>query len=76
MLFITQRDVELVEGYGVYLSKQQLDEAVYAVRNKLIWNLIGVFFTRNVLASSSVYGKEKNPCFDKDIVSTCLSNYS
>ena len=62
MLLITQRDVELVEGYGIYLSKWQLDKAVDTAggsQTKLIRNLIGVFFTRDVLASSSVYGKGK-----------------
>ena len=65
-----------MEGYGIYLSKRQLDEAVDTAGGsptKLIRNLVGVFFTRDVLASSSVYGKGKNPALDGDIVSACLS---
>ena len=45
--------VELVEGYGVYLSKQQLDEAVDQSCNsasRLMRNLLVVFFSPSVLA--------------------------
>ena len=67
-----------MEGYGIYLSNRQLDEAVDTAGGsptKLMRHLIGVFFTRDVLASSSVYGKGKNPSLDRDIVSACLSKF-
>ena len=68
--------VELVPGYGVYLTQRQLDEALDCnSATKLIRNLTRVFFTREVLASSSVLGKCNNPALDKDIVSACIRKF-
>lgn len=65
--------VELVPAYGIMLSQRQLDEAVDSSNNcatKLLRNLIGVFFTRDVLARSSAYGGRKNIALDKDTMFT------
>ena len=51
--------VEVVNGYGVYLSKRQLNEAEDTARGsptRLIRSLMAVFFSRDELASSSAYG--------------------
>ena len=64
--------MELVAGYGVYLTQRQLDEAINcSSTTKLIRNLMRVFFSREVLASS-VLGKCSNPALDKHIVSACI----
>ena len=42
---------------------------------RLMRNLIGVFFTKEVLASSSAYGGRKNKALDQDIMGGCLSKY-
>ena len=67
--------IELVEGYGVYLSKRQLDEAVDQSNDsptKLIRNLVSVFFTPSVMASSSCGGTRKFSALNKDIVAACI----
>ena len=68
--------VELVPGYGVYLTQRQLDEALdCCTATKLIRNLTRVFFTREVLASSSALGNRHNPALDKDTVSACIRKF-
>jgi len=67
-----------VEGYGVYLTQRQLDQALDQsgnVHTKLVRNLMNVFFQPDVLASSSVYGTRKHPALDRDIVSACIHEY-
>ena len=68
--------VELVPGYGVYLSKMQLDEVEEESNNsptKLIRNLISVFFPRAQLARSSAYGTRRNVALPRDILLACIS---
>ena len=38
-------------------------------------NLIGVFSTKEVVASRSAYGRSENKGFDQDIIGGCLSKY-
>jgi len=67
-----------VDGYGVYLTQWQLDEALDQSGNvptKLVRNLMNVFFQPDVLASSSAYGTRKHPALDRDIVSACIREY-
>lgn len=70
--------VELVPGYGVQLSQRQLDEALDGSNQsptRLIRNLLSVFFSKDILASSSAYGGRKNAALDRDILGACLSKY-
>ena len=72
-LYTQPARVELVPGHGVYLTQRQLDEALDSSSpTKLIRNLTRVFFTREILASSSVLGNRGNPDLDQDIVSACI----
>ena len=55
----------------MYLSKRQLEEAIDQSNNsptKLIRNLLTVFFTPSVLASSSCGGTRKFPCLNRDVI--------
>lgn len=68
--------MELVEGYGVYLTKRQLDEAVDQSCNsatRLMRNLLVVYFTPSVLASSSCGGTRRYPALNRDIIGACFS---
>ena len=71
------KQVELVEGYGVYLTKQQYDQVLDESRGsptRMIRNLMTVYFTPTILANSSCLGKRgKNPPLNPDIVKACLS---
>ena len=76
VLDMQPQQVELVEGYGVYLTKRQLDEAVDQSCNspsRLIRNLLMVFFTPSVMASSSCLGTRKFPALNNDIIGACFS---
>lgn len=71
--------VELVDGYGVTLTKRQLDEALDSSRNmptRLIRNLLAVFFPKDILAQSSAYGSRNNQALDPDILAACLSRFT
>ena len=66
-----------MEGYGVYLTQRQLDEAVDNSGNsptKLVRNLMNVFFKPKVLAASSAFGLRKHPSLDK-IISACICKH-
>ena len=67
--------IELVPGYGVLLTKGQLDMALACgpTPTKLIRNLMSVFFTKEVLASSTACGAKGRTGLDSDIVSACIS---
>ena len=59
VLQVEPKAVELVEGYVIYLTQRQLDAAIDAAKNnptRLVRNLMGVFFTHEVLATSSAFG--------------------
>lgn len=67
--------VELVQGYGVRLSRRQLDEALdnsSGSSTKLIRNLMSVFFSKDVVAASSALGGRKNQALHQDIIGACL----
>ena len=68
--------MELVPGYGIFISPRQLDEAEGkngGKATKLIRNLMGVFFEHHVLAKCSALGSRKNPGLDQNVVSACIS---
>ena len=68
-----QSQIELVEGYGVFISKRQLDDAEDLSRNnptRLIRNLCGIFYTKETLTESSAFGGRRNKVLDRDILST------
>ena len=71
------KQVELVEGYGVYLTQKQYDEAIDqsgGSPTRMIRNLITVFFKPTTLAQSSCLGKRgRHPALNQDIVGACLS---
>ena len=62
---IEPKSIELVEGYGVVLTKRQLDCAVDCAGSsltKLMRNILSVFFSADILVQSSALGeKEENP---------------
>ena len=63
--------VELVEGYGIYVTKRALDDAVDSNRNnatRLIRNLASIFFPDDELSKSNVSGRgKKHIALDSDI---------
>ena len=68
------QEVELVHGYGVYLTRQ-LDECVDGAgttSTRLMRNL-SVFFTPDELAMSSAMGTRRHVGLDQDILSACIS---
>ena len=69
--------VEMVPGYGVFLTQRQLDAALDGAKDsptRLMRNLVGTFFTPEVLAVSSVYGtgRHARAALDRDIIDTCI----
>ena len=71
--------IELVPGYGIVLTQRQLDEAISSSGpspTKLIRNLISVFFTPTVLATSSCCGSRMNQALDEDVVAACISKFT
>lgn len=68
------KKVELVEGYGIFLSQPQLDAAVEngGTPTKLMRNLLNVFFSMETLAESSAYGSRGRPALDPDILTGCI----
>lgn len=70
------KTIELVKGYGVYITQRQLDEAEAqssGVATRLLRNLLMVFFTPSVLGSSSCLGNRKFPALNQDIIGACFS---
>lgn len=73
---LMQARVELVPGYGVFLTARQLDEAVAASNGKptkLMRGLLSVFFEPEVLGQSSALGSRSNKSLDQDILAACIS---
>ena len=67
-----------MDGYGVYLSLCQLDEANMRGGNsptKLLRNLLVALFEPSVLATSSCLGSGKHPALDPVILKACFSKY-
>ena len=72
---VQPKTIELVPGYGVFLTQKQLDMAVDGAKNsptRLIRNLMNVFFTPETLATSSACGTRKHKALDGDIVQACI----
>ena len=70
-----EKKIELVEGYGVYLTQRQLDGAVSGAKSNthLMRNLLGVFFfTKEVLATSSACGTRRHKALDQNILDSCI----
>ena len=68
-LYYMQR--QLVAVYGVEHAQHQLDEALNGSNHsptKLIRNLLSVFFSKDILASSRACGGSKNVAHDCDIL--------
>lgn len=69
----------MVEGYGVFLTKRQLDEAVDSasgIPTRLMRNLLAVFFSPDVLGMSSALGKGKHPALNPDILGACIGIFN
>ena len=76
MFSVQPKTQELVEGYGVFITQQQLDEAEgqsCGVPTRLLRNLLMVFFTPKVLGTSSCLGTRKFPALNQEIVGACFS---
>ena len=74
----TAKKVELVEGYGIKITKMQLDSALSESAGSathLIRHLISTFYSRSELALSSCYGTRHNRALNKEIVMACISKY-
>ena len=72
---VQPKAIELVPGYGVFLTQKQLDMAVDGAKNsptRLIRNLMSVFVTPETLATSSACGTRKHKALDGDIVQACI----
>ena len=71
--------IELVPGYGVFLTQRQLDAAIDGANDtptRLMRNLIGTFFTPEVLAVSSALGTRVHVGLDRDILDACIRKYT
>ena len=78
-LQVQPQAIEMVPGYGVFLTQRQLDAALDGAKEsptRLMRNLVGTFFTPEVLAVSSVYGTGKHAALDRDIIDTCIRKYN
>ena len=66
-----------MDGYDVYLTRSQLDEAVSSATTptRLIRNLMMIFFTLETLANSSAFGNRNYKALDKMIITACLSEF-
>ena len=76
---VQPKAVEMVPGYGVFLTQRQLDAALDGAKDsptRLMRNLIGTFFTPEVLGVSSVYGTGRHVALDRDVVDTCIRKYT
>jgi hypothetical protein len=72
---VQPKSIELVPGYGVFLTQKQLDMAIDGAKNsptRLIRNLMSVFFSPQTLATSSACGTRKHKALDSDIVQACI----
>ena len=71
---VQEKKIELVEGYGVYLTQRQLDGAVSGAKSNthLMRNLLGIFFIPEVLATSSALGTRRHQALDKKTLDACV----
>ncbi|XP_064399529.1 uncharacterized protein LOC135345992 [Halichondria panicea] len=68
------RRIETIEGYGVYLTQRQLDEALHqscSSPTRLV-NLMSCFFPPTLMAKSSCFGTRRFPKLNEDIVGACF----
>ena len=73
--------IELVEGYGVFITRRALDDAVDSCRQtatRLMRNLVGVFFWDDILSRSNACGggKKDHIALDQDVLGACYSELS
>ena len=69
----------MVDGYGVFLTRRQLDECVHGAgksATRLMRNLLSVFFSPDQLAKFSAMGTRLHPGLDQDILAACISEYT
>ncbi len=70
------RRIEIIKGYGVYLTQRQLDEALdqsCSSPTRLVRNLMSCFFLPTLMAKSSYFGTRRFPKLNEDIVGACFS---
>ena len=67
--------MELVNGYGIYVAKKALEDAVDSSRKnptRLVRNLVSIFFTEEELSKSNACGRgNKHIPLDPDILGAC-----
>ena len=67
--------MELVPGYGVFLTQRQIDATLTAADNgtKLMRNLLSCFFPPETLAVSSAYGtRTGKQALHPEILGACI----
>ena len=72
------RNVQLVDGGGVFCTKLQLDEAIASASTptKLARNLLNIFYSPEELAMSTACGKRcKFKAIDKNILSAIVCKF-
>ena len=76
-IYLEANEVEIVSGYGVYISSKQLDmiKSNSNSATKLLRNLLTAFFTPQTLATSSALGSRKNQALDKNILDALFRKY-
>lgn len=75
-LYTQPRTMELVEGYGVFITQRQLDECVSqscGFPTRLLRNLLMVYFTPAVLGSSSCLGTRNFTALNPEVTGACFS---
>ena len=75
LIIFQPKTIELVEGYGVYLTQRQLDEAVFQGCNsptRILRNMLMVFFIPSVMGGASCLGTRKFPALNPDIIGACF----
>ena len=70
--------IELVDGYGIYITRRVLDDAVDSCQSsptRLIRNVICIFFSNDSSLSLMPCGKGRNSytALDQDILAACYS---
>ena len=70
--------IELVSGYGVYISRIHLDSALDTCGGQathLVRKLLICFFSPNELATSSAKGSRKYPALDQTILAAIINKF-
>lgn len=76
---IQDNTIKLADGYDVFVTRQQLSEAVTSSQKqpkKLMRALLAVFFEPHILAKSCALGtRSENAGLDKEILGACICKY-